>query len=512
MAFEPNYEKVVSSFRKKLGTTQAVIECRLPITDGRVGAILCANAKAYIEGSEVLGNEISFKGFANLQIIYLDEEKIPQSVEYLAEFKDRYNASDTIEGVENILTANVVDIKTIPEETNIKVSVIVEVQIDGIFSETTNALVSVGGNSVFAKNEVVNYQTMSEVVKEKFELLQEIEIKDTVSKILSVCSSVYIETVTPFERFFNLKGGVNLDISYVSEGENPVIRTYEYNFDFSQEIAGENITPSSSIQSLIQILYNEMKVTTGIDVDKAIVTCSIPVQYKGFVFTPNEMEVITDVFSINHFLNTNHASITVGKNSSSMDFVEKISGSAMLDESMPFMDEVLGNCGNSVVVASSRIEDGRLLIEGIAYTTVIYLNKEDNATISYEIEIPFSVPLSAGNLQENLTASITASIGEVSIKGKRGKEIEVNGKLFIYADFYGVDCDCVIDKIEEREEKPCDDLVLSIYIVKDGDTIWDIAKEMNASPDMILEQNPDLELPLVAGTKVVIYKQKLIEF
>ena len=48
--------------------------------------------------------------------------------------------------------------------------------------------------------------------------------------------------------------------------------------------------------------------------------------------------------------------------------------------------------------------------------------------------------------------------------------------------------------------------------MKDGDTIWDIAKEMNVSPDMILEQNPDLELPLKAGTKIVIYKQRLIEF
>ena len=512
MAFEPKFEKIVSSFRKKLGTTQAVIECRLPVTEGTAKAILCANAKAYIEGSEILGNEISFKGFANLQVIYLDEDKNPQSIEYLAEFKDRYLPDALIGNMEPIITANVIDTKTMSDETSVKVTVIVEICVDGIFSDSTNALVAVGGGNAFVKNEVVNYLSLDDVVKEKFELMQDVEIKDTISKVLSVCSSIYIESITPYERFLNLKGGVNLDIAYVTEGEQSHIRTYEYNFDFNQEIAGENINPNSSVQSLIQLLYNEIKITTAIDVDKAVVSCVIPVMYKGFVFNAREMEVVTDVFSTSHYINSNYTSFEVGKNIPAMDFVEKISGSATLEENMPFMDEVLGNCCSAVTIANARIEDGRLWVEGVAYTTVIYLNKEDNTTVSYEVEIPFSTPLNVGEISDDYMVHIMASIGDVLVKGKRGKEIEINGKLFIYADFYGKGTDCVIDMVEEKEEKPYDDLVLSVYIVKDGDTIWDIAKEMNVSPEIILEQNPELELPLVAGTRVVVYKQRLIEF
>jgi len=204
MAFEPNFEKIVSSFRKKLGTTQAVIECRLPVTEGKVQAILCANAKAYIEGSEVLGNEISFKGFASLQIIYLDGEKTPQSIEYLAEFKDRFMPECLMENMEPIVTANIVDLKTVPDETSVNVTVIVEISVEGIFTENTTALVSVGGNSAFVKNEIMNYQSLDEVAKEKFELIQDVEIKDTISKVLSVCSSVYIESITPYEKFSDI--------------------------------------------------------------------------------------------------------------------------------------------------------------------------------------------------------------------------------------------------------------------------------------------------------------------
>ena len=513
MAFEPNYEKLVSSFRKKLGATQAVIECRLPVAEGRPMGILCANAKANIEGSEVANNEISFRGFANLQVIYLDENKIPQALDYSAEFKDKIVG--VVGGYANLLpivVANVIDVKTLIEANAIKVTAIIEVNVDGVITEDTNALVSVGGNSTFTKNELITYQTLEDTPTEKFEIIQDVEIKDSVNKVLSVCPSVFIESVEPKDKYLILKGGINLDICYLSEGETPLIRTLAGNFDFTQEIAGENITPESVVQNNIQVMVNEMKITTSIDVETAVINCVVPVMYRGFVFNQKEMETVTDVFNVNNFLQTSYQSVETLKPFASMDYVEKIDGSATLEDSMPFMDEVLGNCCNHITLANARIMDNRLLLEGVANTTVIYFNKEDNATISYEVEMPFSLLLNANDIPNDFQPVINIGIGEVVAKGKRGKEIEINAKLFIYADFYTGLKECVINEASEGEEKPYDDLVLSIYIVKDGDTIWDIAKEMNVSPDMILEQNPDLELPLKAGTKIVIYKQRLIEF
>ena len=51
-----------------------------------------------------------------------------------------------------------------------------------------------------------------------------------------------------------------------------------------------------------------------------------------------------------------------------------------------------------------------------------------------------------------------------------------------------------------------------IYIVKDNETLWDVAKELGTSVDEIMAQNPDLELPLKAGDRVYIYYQKVMEF
>ena len=79
MAIEPNYEKVVSSERKKLGVTQSVIEWRLPSDDvNDVLKVLCANAKSFILDSSVKSGEIEFNGNVNFQVIYenLNKEKV----------------------------------------------------------------------------------------------------------------------------------------------------------------------------------------------------------------------------------------------------------------------------------------------------------------------------------------------------------------------------------------------------------------------------------------------------
>jgi len=68
MEIMPKNEMVTSSKRTKLGVTQAVIECKLPVNnDTQVSKILCASAKSYISAFEANNGEEA------LEIINLEE-------------------------------------------------------------------------------------------------------------------------------------------------------------------------------------------------------------------------------------------------------------------------------------------------------------------------------------------------------------------------------------------------------------------------------------------------------
>ena len=193
--------------------------------------------------------------------------------------------------------------------------------------------------------------------------------------------------------------------------------------------------------------------------------------------------------------------------SPSVQFKDSISGVASINETSPFIDEILGVCTNNIVLASSRVENGKLAIEGVANATVVYYTKETNGVTSVQVEMPFSVEEKVEGLNSSV---VTLCLSDVCARSKRGKEIEVSGNLSVYSDMYGDNEIGVVSGVVLGEEKPHDDCVLYIYIVKPNQTIWDVAKEMSVSVDLILSQNPDVNLPLVGGEKLVIYNPNIL--
>ena len=164
-----------------------------------------------------------------------------------------------------------------------------------------------------------------------------------------------------------------------------------------------------------------------------------------------------------------------------------------------------------MVVANKFVRDGLLTIEGVVTTTILYLNKENNSTHSVEVEMPFSTTTSTGQ-KEDMMAEVELALTQITARARRGKEIEVSAVLEIYSDIYNNAENAVITKVEEDEEIPESDCAMTFYISKDGDTIWSIARELKISTDLLLAQNPNLTYDIVAGTKLVVYRQRQVEF
>ncbi len=512
MTFEPNYEKVNSAFRKNLGTTQAIVECKLPSeVEGKIANVLSANANAIVANSEIVGKEVTFVGYVGFQVIYLTDGGETASLDYVAEFRDRFTLLEEQQNVTPQLKCEVVDIQNEVMDESIKMTAIVEISVDGIQTMSVNALTSVTGENTFAKNETINYFTYNNVASEKFELNEKIEIKDSVDKILTVSPVVSLESVVAQKSYIKVKGELCIDIMYLTDGEVSVPRSMRFACDFEETVAGNNLFENSVIQSDIFVWLSDIRVITSLDVDCATVDIVVPVMFRGHVFNPMELDVVTDVFNANNNLLTNHESVNTLLSAPSVSYTYKITGNATVDDTMPFMDEVLGNVSGGVVVVSERIVDGRLEVEGVANTTVLYFSKETSVPVSYIVDIPFSIML-GDDIAENLTPVVLASLCDIAVKGKRGKEIEVTAALNVFADFYATNMEVVISNVTVQSEKESSELVLCIYIVKNNDTIWDVAKELSVSPDMILEQNPDLELPLTEGDRIIIYKQKEAQF
>lgn len=506
MAFEPNYEKVVSSFRKNLGVTQSMVECKLP-TDEGISKILCASAKGYISSSEVDGRNINYMGAVSFQVTYLNSENEIVGVDYTVEFKDKFTATDDISGVP-APTCTVVDVNSVVNGGELKVVAMLEIGNDIIVNNAQ--VVLVGTNDLLTKREALSFNTYCGKIDERFEVVQDYEIKDGVSKVLTVCTCPYISSVTPHNKFITVTGGVNVDISYLTD-EN-MLRTAQTTFDFAQEISSDCVDEMSVLQSDLYVVSNDVKVTTSVNVDSAVVNLNIPLNYVGYVFNTNTIDVVADAFSLTNFVNITSESITTFQGYESAHYEERVSGNLTIDDDLPAIDEVLGTCCNHIALASAVVENNLFTVEGVAYTTILYQNKELNNINSVQIEMPFSLSNNVEFNAQNVIPLVQLSLGEINARVRRNKELEVNADLHIFAEFYTTQQEGVISKITLDDEIPFDECALSIYITKEGDSVWDIAKELGVSPETIMEQNPTLTEEIAPLTRVVVYKQKVQEF
>ena len=505
MVFEPNFTKVVSSSRKNIGITQSVIELKLPTNEDVIDAIYSVSAKSTIISNEVAGNDINFVGLVDFQAMF--ESAGITALDYSAEFKDKFVCDSEVLG-EVVLSSNVVDVTSSIVSNGIRVVAIVETTIDNIVSKDINVLTSINSQDVNIQYKDVEFSTYIGKAYEKFDVTQEFDVKNA-TKILMVTPNACVTSVIPNENYMTVNGLLNVDVCYQTGDSNGDVTSDFQTFDFSWDIALTGITDTSVIQSEISIMFNEIKVTTMLEEGGANVNLYVPIAFAGYVFAKTNMSVIDDVYIKSNYLSITSETFDSIVGMPSLQFRDNISGTASIADTAPFIDEILGVCTNNIVLASSRVDSNKLSIEGVANATVVYLTKETNALTAVQVEMPFSVEQ---KVDGNMASVVTLCLSDVNARSKRGKEIEVSSNLSVYVDMYGMNTMQVISNITMGDEKPKDDCSLYIYIVKDNQTIWDIAKEMNVSEELILEQNPDVELPLRSGEKLVIYNPSLLGF
>ena len=155
MAFEPNFEKVVASVRKRLGETQSQVDCRLSVTDD-VKKIVCSNAKANIVSVETSGKDIVYSGVVNFQVVYFDNNMNPVGMDYTAEFKDKYFTQMELSNVVPIVNVSVVDVNT-SVNGDIKAIATLETTVDVIINNSTMVLTDIASDTYFTKKELINY-------------------------------------------------------------------------------------------------------------------------------------------------------------------------------------------------------------------------------------------------------------------------------------------------------------------------------------------------------------------
>ncbi|MBQ9887008.1 MAG: DUF3794 domain-containing protein [Lachnospiraceae bacterium] len=168
-------------------------------------------------------------------------------------------------------------------------------------------------------------------------------------------------------------------------------------------------------------------------------------------------------------------------------------------------------CRGNVKIDDSEITDEGVRIEGALLVNVLFMTSDDkNPMRAVKGAIPFSYIMEAKNIDDGCSYQIKTCLEQLSAMLLGNDELEI--KASILAELL-VRREMDIPVVSDIEIKPFDLERIAMlpgisgYVVREGDTLWKIAKKYHAGLDSIREINGLKSYEVYPGDRLIIVKQ-----
>ena len=149
--------------------------------------------------------------------------------------------------------------------------------------------------------------------------------------------------------------------------------------------------------------------------------------------------------------------------------------------------------------------------EGLIFCKVLYIAGDDTAPIqSKEIVIPFEYLVEIPEVAETDRCEIRGVLEQIGGYVVDSNELEIRAVAGIYVTGFSPQTMYMIDEVEEipySEEEISRIPSITGYIVKSGDTLWNIAKHYGTTIEKMKQYNENLTEPLETGQKLFLLKE-----
>ena len=465
---------------------------------------ICTSGVVSIYKKETQEEKVRLDGAINTYIMYMPDgtDDTVRGLNTCIDFSENLNVPNCKEGMNVISNVDIksregkvingrkVGIKATLEVSlkiylNEEVEVINEIQNESniqILKEDlkVNSLVGQGETKIYAKDniQIDSMDNLAEILKAQVCLVDK-DIKISYNKVLTKSEAeIRIMYLTEDNRINTINYKIPvvgfIDIPNVSE---------ENICDVNYEIKNMIIKPNSQEEHSIYI-----------EIEIGVICC---------VYEEKQINLIQDMYSPIENIEFNKKQIITMTNKQNVTNIKQIREKVNLKDidGLNLVDvDIIPS-----IINENKINT-KILYEAELNLKFIFENSRTQI-ITKEAKIPFEYTIE--NLQngESLNTNSNIEVKSQDFIIQDGGDINCNIDVRTDTDMYKTANINMIDSIEENGDREEQDYSIVIYIVKKGDTLWNIAKEFGSTVDGIARvngiENRDLIMP---GQKLYIPK------
>ena len=460
--------------------------------DVREGKILAARAEAYATGYEALTDEfrVTVKTVFSAVILLPDnaidtQEEIVESVRSV--FQKGINGSAKAHFCVNV--KNCVYSENGSEITADEI-------VDGwyIVEQKTEILSPDHDLVCRVKKEKTN---RIDLYESRLDLSYTDEMRMPVKSVLDCSATAIVSAAYPSAGAVRVEGEITVRLIALSDNDQYLTQTFSHPF-------GTDVVANYADETTFDVECSVVKCAAALsDGDAREITTELETAFCLTTSTVAEIEMVTDCYSMEK---ETRATETV------LVFDDRFCSRTLADKTSTVL---AGNAVNEIYAclyptlreAKARVEDG-LTVEGTISSYVLYADENDLPAVK-EVRMPFSAHCN-GDYDCSYVLFPTVAIKSCSARLKTATDIEVSAEYAVTTRGVGEKTVRCVGEVALLEDKAPDDAAICLYPVKAGEDLFDVAKALNTREDVLLRLNPDLNLPLVGGEKILLYNE-LIE-
>ena len=461
-------------------------DMNVPDTRPDVEKIIESRGEVHIDEIEVLTDRMRLRGNFLVQILYLSTDKEQQISCMEHEF--------SIEEFMNVESAESSDIAKVTADLEDLTISIINSRKCGVrsviyFHIAISEMKFVECTTGIEKKENVQclYESpsMTEIIMNKKDI-QRIKAsvslpagKPNIKEILWNSMQLRDVDIRMMENKLSIRGSLFLFILYQAEEGSESLQYYDWEIPFTNELDCAD-SQENLIGNIAVMLGNHQAVIKpDIDGKPRDVEIEAVLELDLKAYREFKMPLLKDMYANDRKLKLKTSPITfenlIFQNNAKTKVSQRVEAAGEIHKLL----QVLNVEGNV------RIEDFQLTKQGIAtegliFCKVLYIAGDDTAPIqSKEIVIPFEYLVEIPEVAETDRCEIRGVLEQIGGYVVDSNELEIRAVAGIYVTGFSPQTMYMIDEVEEipySEEEISRIPSITGYIVKSGDTLWNIAK------------------------------------
>ena len=493
MSVKPQYETYRYTGEVAKIRSQSMVECRL--SGSEIGSIL-ATETSVIPTESVCGDgEVRYKGKALLCIVYEDGDGKICRAERGVEFSHKAENQAVTPSCFSKTAFEVVSVSNRREGSGLYVTIIADAIIDVYGGKQMEYLV--GGEDVVCQTDTL---TLCKTVCVTGETEGEDEFEtDYVGDIVLHSENAVVTRMRASGGQLDIEGEIALVVCAL-KGDNGVC-SYERIVPFTMQIPCEEAF--GRVNPCARVSVRSATLTAGVDEDKAKskIVFSYTLSADCYLSRLEELTIARDAFSVGFETGLARVRDTGRYLTSIQTHTQRVGGvasfSAELDGEYALETAVSPRAETTCKRAESGWE-----VEGII-TAEIFVKNADGGRKTRTLSLPFVFPVEV----DGAFVEADCLVCGVNVRKKNNGETEAEATVKLCLRVYEETAWEYINEYTVGEEKPVCDAAVSVFMTREGESLWEVAKRLSTPPDELQSANPELQFPVTAGQRIFVYRQ-----